>query len=417
MQKPQLSPIEQSLRTYAIALQQLEAIAPTYTEAEILEVLSARNTLRSVLAQQSGTYIPSATLHQVLDLDERLRSHAAAIAQYGDLEAWCESLEPADTAWWWRFQRPPHPLERLDWLWSALTMACLTASVSILVALGMRFLSQKPDVASFFMFLTPSLMTLAAGGALTRAGRETLEHGLSRLGLSKHWWHEVKFALALVLLIALMTFYALLPQLSRIYDNLGLQLWKEGNFSMAIARYTRSLQLDPSNARTRFHLGRLYEDLGQLEEAMMEYQLATQAGFLEAYPPLARLYILTDQPERAVQLLLPMEPLIEDETVDVEIRYGIATNLGWARLEQERWAEAEGYLRRAVDIANISEVEDPGASICLLAQAMDAQGQPEAMAVWRACAEHGNPMASPEEDAWVREAQTKVGNAASRTAP
>jgi tetratricopeptide (TPR) repeat protein len=409
MSQAQSSRVEQALQDYTKALQQLEAIAPKYTDAQILEVLSARNALRAALADLTDTSVPAHALRQVLDLDDRLRNHAEAIAQQFDLEDWRDSFEPVETAWWWRFPRPPHPRERWDWLWSALTLACLTASVSILAALAQPLLSGQPDVFSVFMFLTPSLMTLvASGGALTRLGRETLEGILIRLGLSKHWWHEVKFGLALALLIFLMVLYSLMPQISRIYDEIGLKLWETGDFAAAEARYARSLQLDPSNARTRFHRGQLYADLGQVNEAMAELQLATQAGFLDAYPVLARLYITTDQPEQAVQRLLPMEPLIEDETAEAELRYAIATYLGWARFEQDRLDDAEAYLRQAISIAQSEGVEAPGTSVCLLAATLSAQGKPGTLPLWQACATLGDPMASPEEDTWVREAQQQV---------
>jgi hypothetical protein len=408
------------LERYRQSLLRLEKSEQPWQETDILALLTARDRLQIVLETQDAQPIPVEILCQVLELDRRFSQHGSAIAKTVDLEAWRSSFDPPEPSWWWYFSPPPNPHDRYDWLWSALTMATLAASVSVLVEISSRFLSGGIDMFGVFAVVGPSFMTLlTGGGAFTRLGRETIEAALVSVGLAKSWWHETKFALSLLLLIFLMVLYSFLPVISAIYDDLGLAAWQQGNFTSAESLYKRALSLDPENALAQFHVGRLYEDLGQLEQAEMAYRLATQNGLPQAFNYLARLYIIQDRPEMAVQLLLPREEEIFDPEQPPELRFAIAFNLGWARLTQGRYEEAEAYLKTAVVMAEHNDLESLGSAYCLLAQAVEAgePGRPAALPLWEGCLEFGERMRSPEEDAWIRTAQERLNQPPTMPSP
>lgn len=210
-------------------------------------------------------------------LDSTLRQYEAALTQ---LEA--APSPPTEAVIldvligrWWKFPQPLDPRDRLDWLWSGLTLACLTASLSLLMDISSKFFESGPDLFGSFTVVSQSVLTLLAGGsALTQTGREATETLLQRVGFSKYRWNEAKFGIA------------------SLYSQWGRNNVQAGELSSAQNNYQRSLQLNPNNAKTHYSLGKVYDDLQKNEQAEAQYQLAVKGGVPQAYIRLSRLYIL-----------------------------------------------------------------------------------------------------------------------------
>ena len=99
----------------------------------------------------------------------------------------------------------------------------------------------------------------------------------------------------------------------------------------------------------------------------------------------------------------------EAVATDVEfakINYSVLKNLGWARLEQQRYADAETQLDEAIRLLEDTlppetEVQNRGSSYCLMAQVLDAQERREdADCAWEMCLIEANA-GNPDEDTWI----------------
>lgn len=400
--------LESALKRYATALDDLDHKAPQIDAAIVLEVLLARNDVSEAASRLSAP--PPELMFQIVQLDERLKPHGEAIAQTVNLPAWRDSLKPPDSAWWWTFHKPERldPRDRIDWLWSALSIACLTGAVSLLGDISSRFLTGGPDTFGAIAISVQGVLTaLAGGGALTRVGKETTQTILTKLNIPRYFWAEVTAVFSFLVLVMLIGFRLSLPMISAIYTATGTRHYNEGRFTSAALDYERSLKLYPNNATSNYWLGRLYEELNQIDTAQKQYQVAVQANFVPAYNNLARLYILDGKNEAAVSLILRGQALTDDP----QVLFFMNKNLGWARFQQERFPEAEAALLDARSLSQDAGLAERADVACLLAQVYDAIGDTDrALTEWETCLSFANPEV-PEEDLWLNVARQKLSGA------
>ncbi|NEO03911.1 MAG: hypothetical protein F6K50_54130 [Moorea sp. SIO3I7] len=94
-------------------------------------------------------------------------------------------------------------------------------------------------------------------------------------------------------------------------------------------------------------------------------------------------------------------------------QYSLLKNLGWARLKQGRYADAETYLRDAIELDKILEEEfkqTPAAAHCLLAQVIENKPEKDpdnALAEWKICLRYTD-IRNPDEDIWVGMARERI---------
>jgi tetratricopeptide (TPR) repeat protein len=356
------------------------------------------------------TQIPEANLIAVILLDSRLKKQAELITQTVELVNWRASFNPPNDYWWWFLETPTHRLDHFDWGWNALTVASLTASLSLVVDISSRFVSGDPGFLGSFAVISQAALTLlTAGGVLTEAGRNGIEKILSRLGIKKYLWQEVKLSLSGVLLLSLVGFRASLPLISSYFNEQGLDNYIEGDWSSAQSDYERALSLDPDNAEAHYNLGRLYEDLQELDKAMTQYRLAAQGGLDAAYNDLGRIYIQNEKYSQAASLLLKGLEIVQEG--DAQTQYALLKNLGWARLKQGRYADAETHLREAIELDKTLK-QTPAAAHCLLAQVLEEDKEKKkdldnALKEWEICLGYAN-IRNPEEDAWYGMASKRL---------
>lgn len=397
------------LQQYAAALDALDKVSPSLPPKLVLEVLLARNTVEEAVAHQA--HHPPEQLLTLFQLDERLKSQGEAIAETVDLAEWRRSLNQPDSAWWWAFQPPEriHPRDQYDFLWQAVAIACLTGSLGLLGELSAKFLAVVPDTfGTVSLTLQGVLTALAGGGALTRVGQETTERILTRVGIPRHYWHEVTAGFSTLVLLMLLGFRLALPQIAAHYSRSGTEALQQGNTTSAELDYQRALRLDPTNADANYWLGRLYDDLNNPAKAQEQYQIAAQAGVMAAYDPLAQLYIQKGDLDTAVSLLLRGI----EQTDDPLHLYSLYTNLGWARLRQGRYAEAEAALQEAAQraiAANLNAQSTEAAYLyCLQAQVQDALGNSNAaLQQWNQCLQTASSTI-PAQDRWINQGQQRM---------
>lgn len=184
-----------------------------------------------------------------------------------------------------------------------------------------------------------------------------------------------------------------------IYNDRGLENYLASQLSEAVSNLNSALKLDPNCAEAHYNLGSLYEDLGDFDRARSEYRMAMLGGLAAAYNNLARLHILEKDYCQAVDLLLKGLKLAEH---DAE-KYAFWKNLGWARLEQGRYAEAKACLITAIDLQR-----EQAAPHCLLAQTLEGQGQKgEALVEWENCLQYASSY-RPDEDPWIDLARIRL---------
>ena len=141
-----------------------------------------------------------------------------------------------------------------------------------------------------------------------------------------------------------------------------------------------------------------------LQFALARYQAALAC--------LDRLYIRDKNYPQAIALLERGLQLAEEQNSFPEVRYSLFKNLGWARFEQGRDELALPVLQAAIGItASHPEAakyfRNPGSAHCLLAQVLERQEKPGALAQWQHCSELGS-RTNPEEDTWLYLAQQKL---------
>jgi tetratricopeptide (TPR) repeat protein len=445
------SHLEQALARYEAALTALQAITSLPDSEPVLEVLVARDAVQEALAaqvqpptetefggQESALLLPvarqsfraleptqrSKQVMRLAQLDSCLQQQAERIAQAVDLAGLRASLNPPERSWWWFFEPPPAPSwwNRCDWLWTGISIVSLTFSLSLIGDIAPRFLAGGPDLLGTGIVSVQSILTLVASGSIfTQEGRKQAEKLFSSL-VDRRFWQEARAASSLLLFLLLGGLWLSLPEIAVWYDQIGIKHFQKGQWSSARSNYERALKLNPDYAKAHFNLGVLYEELQDFAKARTQYQLALQSGgdkegSAGAYNNLARLYVRDGNYGAAVSLLRGLQLRLRGKG-DVQLLYSLNKNLGWARLQQDRLAEAEAWLQTAIELGETHKAQIPNfrsaAAHCLLAQVLDKKQmldkkgdtKQRALAEWQNCLDSYGLL--PEEDEWIGIAQKKL---------
>jgi tetratricopeptide (TPR) repeat protein len=220
---------------------------------------------------------------------------------------------------------------------------------------------------------------------------------MERMKLPPEHWKALRFFLVSIFVLVLFVFHNQLPGLAVHYNNKGLAQYQQGQLKSAENDYLRAINLYPDYTAAHYNLGLLYEEIGDREQAEVEYRLAMIGGLDAAYNNLAHLYILEENPDQAVPLLLNGLDLTSDEYV----LYSIQKNLGWARYQQGRFVEAENSLRKAIDLS-----PDQAAAHCLLARTLYSMDKPS-LGEWESCLVLADGR-NADEDVWIGLARQRI---------
>lgn len=163
-----------------------------------------------------------------------------------------------------------------------------------------------------------------------------------------------------------------------IYDSLAIVCRQLRELNCTIDTYQKILKLKP-DWEGYYRLGSFYDDEGKEELAQKQYEIAIKLNknAVVAINNLSRLKNLEKDYEQAAKLAL--EGL--SKTKEPKTQATLYKNLGWARLMQKNYTEAEKYLKKAIDLDN--ERID---AVCLLSQVQEALGKiNETKLWWEAC--------------------------------
>ncbi len=132
------------------------------------------------------------------------------------------------------------------------------------------------------------------------------------------------------------------PNYSRVYNRLGTDLLRKGEFSEAVEQFQLALAEDPRNAGAYNNLGIAYERLGR-EEAQEQYKRAIliQPDFAMAHFNLARLMLRNSRNNLA---MLGFRQVLQIDPNHIEALNLLGRELG----KQREFADAESFLTRAV---------------------------------------------------------------------
>lgn len=405
---------------YESALKALQQGQPE--PLQLIEVLRTRDCIQSLLdeaqANPNESELPNEFWLHLATLDDRLRKCAREVATHPNLPQWRESFRPPESSWWWYLPKPPDVRDRYDWLWDAMAIACLTASLALTQDIARRFIDDSlGGVWSSLGAITPAVMTLfAGGGAFTRLGRETVERLFENSPVHRSRWSEVKFGLSATLLALLLIFHTLLPQLALLYNQAGMKNRAAGAYAQAEGNFKRALKLDPSFSQVHYNLAELYDALEETEKAAAQYQLAARGNITAAYNQLGRQAIATHNYDEAIALSLRgLEQQANTSDPKPTTTLNLHRNIAWARVNQVQenpdlspveqrilLTEAQESLAIALSLA-----PEDGTSNCLLAQALEAQNSPTAINYWQNCLEFASST-SPEEMRWKTMAKERV---------
>lgn len=430
------SRLQQAIKRYQTAIEQLQttidaatdpnhlvadAAKPTTTPEEvkkqliftqILETFTARDEVQAALADTTQT--SGESLAAIAQQDKILKENAGAIAIICETVDWQTSFNPPKEAWWWSLQpeRKPHKFwDQLDWFWSAVSISSLTISLGLVGDISSRFLTGGPDTLGALVVSTQSILTLlTAGGALTLAGQEAYKRTLKRLKIPEQFWHEISAGFSFLLVIGLLGLRLSLPQIATQYNKWGFNNYNEGDWGSAEENYQRAIKLNPDDTLAHFRLGLLYEEFQKLDLARTEYQIASQDNIPDAINNLSRLYILNKNYPAAANLLL--KTLADEQKLkpSAETKHALLKNLGWARLMQSHYPDAEAKLLEAIDLQQSAKLtKNIAAPHCLLAQVMEAQkDKKSALKEWETCIQYADIASSTDEDGWVITAQKRL---------
>lgn len=142
--------LQSTLQRYEVALQNIEAVAPNLSEAQVLNVLLARDAVEELLTDK--THLSETDIITLIALDGRLRKQGKAIARSVKLAKLREPLKPDESAWWWFFQsaKQVDPWDRFDWVWNVLSAAALGLAGSYMFITLQAFAISGLGVAEAF---------------------------------------------------------------------------------------------------------------------------------------------------------------------------------------------------------------------------------------------------------------------------
>ena len=428
----------QLFNDYRFALKAIEPPKQFVTASKVLTLLQARDELEEALLRHYdpvGDRPSDSQLLDLLTLAERLHNCAGIMYDTAPMDEWRRTLRPDPEAWWWYLRRPIHPLDRYDWLWSALSIVPLTATASLLLDMSSRLFDGEFLVGSFAVVTQSVLTLLTAGSVLTETGQKAMRVMFDSLRVPSHFRQELKLVLSvMVFLLALFT-HSSLPVLSENYLNQGKQallgqlsteqteevatvseipLNNQANLADARFNFSRAIAINPENIEAYYFLGRVFEEMQDFKAARANYQQALAQDFIHAYNALAYLYIRDGELDKAYDLLQeglqrayrqnqdnsdstaePQDSATSatKEVVDAELLYALNKNLGWLRAKQGRYEEADFALSDAIAAYKILQKERPqtaevigGIAYCLYADVLDKQGLPDdALPYWKNC--------------------------------
>ncbi|MEJ6487641.1 tetratricopeptide repeat protein [Nostoc punctiforme UO1] len=184
------------------------------------------------------------------------------------------------------------------------------------------------------------------------------------------------------------------------YNNLALICQEMYDLSCIENTYQMIFKLQPQMWEARYGLGSFYDDHGKYDLAEQQYKLAIQSSeqAIPAVNNLSRLKNIMGDYSAAEALAL--QGLQKDK--DPEVQASLYKNLGWALLEQKRYAEAKTNLQKSTELD-----QERTDAYCLLAQVQEALNiRSKAKMYWEFCLILNSSL--PEVQKWREQVLERV---------
>lgn len=377
------------LTNYEQLLNRIEKSRSKMAKKDALELLLARDELEASLNVEPGKDCDELLSLFEIDerisaLDTRLKKLGIVIADTISLDKWRVRLNREESSWWWQFKPTPRvsAWDRVDWLWDALTLGTLALGASFMVSIISALSVGSLTVAATLSTIAQiGGLAIVSQGALTQRGQEKVRNFMTRFNIATRFQSEVMLITSLLLL---MTVYITHTSLMDVYLEKGRAAYSQGALNDAEVTFLRGLEIEPDNSTFNAELGRIYESLGVLDKAIGQYYINAQAGGVKGINDLGRTYInwtnpVTRKNDPALAeayLQLGLQRTNVQSMPDQDLRYQLNRNLGWALLKQEKFVEAEQYLKTAITIDEAIPGNQIGGGMayCFLAYVYDQTG-------------------------------------------
>ena len=155
------------------------------------------------------------------------------------------------------------------------------------------------------------------------------------------------------------------------YNNLAVVCQALQDVNCATQAYEQLFKLEPNIWEGHYNLGNFYEAQDKYDLAEKQYILAIKYGKKQATNAvnnLSRLKNLQQDYSQATELAL--QGLKDTSDSDQKLKAALYKNLGWAKLMQKNYQEAEIYLQKAFEL-DLQRVD----VYCLLAKTKEALGK------------------------------------------
>lgn len=191
------------------------------------------------------------------------------------------------------------------------------------------------------------------------------------------------------------------PPLAKSLNNVALVDYQAGRLNQAMELTQVALLFNPDNRAAIYNLAWRCERLQKFDCAFHNYQRAAELGNGSAYIRLAVLSLSNNHDSSAAtRWLLAGQKFLQP---DPPVLYAWSATLGWARLEQGRYAEAETALKDAIAIDS-----SRGYAHCLLAELQERQNnRKESLEHSKFCVNYAE-QERLEEDAWRGRARQRL---------
>ena len=338
-----------ALNSYEEALKDLKKEQPE----TLLPVLLARDNVEKLLRPDEGFFLSFSDVQakELLELDEQLRQKVT-----GPLLEKFETLRmtrrPLDSYWWWFLDLAAKKRQAENDLLSKMLTGLLLVGI---LYLAPDIIKRLWDGAPLGLSISGTLITLIlTASPLTKYGQEVAISLMARIPrLQARFHHQAMAGMALMAFVLLLLIKFLgFPSLVSYYNREGLAAI-DSNPTAARQHFQRAVALDADMAVGYYHLGVMYEEIGQPKKAISWYEQAIEhdLNLPEAYSNLGRLYILQDDPKRALQVLHAGRIHTKRETKEEQfIQYKLLSNLGWAYFELKQPELAYDVLQEALKL-------------------------------------------------------------------
>ena len=431
--------LEQALIDYSQAIQSLKAAGTKRSLEQLIEVLCLRDQIESLLISDK-TNASAQSFTQLVELDLQLKSLSQNIANNSDLENCRESLNPPQTSWWWFLTSPePAPakspkLASFDWIWNALTVACLILSGTFMTNTLKAFSQNGLDLIQTFSAIAQGTgLVLVTGGTLTDKGKKFAQNALNSINIPSYYHAEVTFALSVTVLLVAYGINQSLPNLGQYYYQKGQESYNKGRLIEAQKSLTQALGFAPNDLDISAALGDISESLGNHDQAESMYEIGVMGGHPDALNGMGRVLLrkalsspdllksqatfrlALNQPNVRLQLLrseVMFRLALDQPDVRPALKAVTYSHLAFNLIKQTEASEklpekvtflqqeAAEALEKAIEIdRTITQNRGPGLGMCYCYLAILSQQQskmPEASQQWDLCVTHALPTSMDE---------------------